>query len=223
MVNNEHLPDNEKNNIPLLEPRVLFDRDVLKRFFIIFLYASYFVVSYELIAWKTMERGVPPSAWLFPYENKIPFIPYFALIYSLVYVVIPAALFLIHRGLKRTLLAFFVGMVIQNVCWYYFPLINTLRPAPPYSSHDWLNALVALLYQLDDPPVNCFPSLHVSYAFLSYYTMRAFAPQYQKLFFVLAISISISTLFFKQHYLIDVLGGWLLAYVLAKIFYPRAT
>lgn len=74
-----------------------------------------------------------------------------------------------------------------------------------------------LLYALDEP-INTFPSMHVSFAFLSYYLMKKFQPRLQNVFLSLAIATTVSTFFVKQHYILDAVSAVVLAYLI-QVFY----
>ena len=101
--------------------------------------------------------------------------------------------------------------------WLVYPVEYHLRPnlVVPTS---WFMRLVDGFYKFDNPPLNCFPSLHVTGAFLSYFVVKKFKPSLENFLFVLAILISISTLTFKQHYILDVFAGFGVAFFLKKIF-----
>lgn len=62
-----------------------------------------------------------------------------------------------------------------------------------------------------DPPNNCFPSMHVALAATSALIQRKANPRRGALFLLWAALITASTLMTKQHYLLDVGGGLLLA------------
>lgn len=183
------------------------------------LFAGYFVISYFLIARYVETRGTFYTP-LLPGEETIPFIPQTFFVYILCYVV-PVIMFLIlpnWKSLVSTFWAFLIGLWIHKVIWLLFPVKYVLRPRIPYFVSDPLLSLTNILFTLDSPPVNCLPSLHVSYAFLTYFAVATYRPRYAPLFFILAIAISLSTLTFKQHYVMDVVTGIILALVLKFLF-----
>jgi len=69
-----------------------------------------------------------------------------------------------------------------------------------------------------DRPYNCFPSLHVAYAFLAALTCYRIHRGLGIAALVYAALIGISTLYTKQHYVVDVVAGALLAYVAYLVF-----
>ena len=73
--------------------------------------------------------------------------------------------------------------------------------------HTWLLSLEYL-----DKPYNHFPSLHVALSWLAVHA-SAVSRRSRVGLGVLAVGISVSTVFVKQHYIVDVLFGFALAWV----------
>jgi len=192
------------------------------RFFVAVLFAAYFVAAYFLIAHYVVSKGVlhtPMLAW----ERNIPFLPWTFFIYILVYVT-PLVAFLLLRttvSLKAMFWSFFVSLTLHQICWIFYPVEFVLRPVIPPNSGSLLTVTDAFL-RLDSPAVNCLPSLHVTYAFLSYFVLHVYRPRLAPWFLFLAVIISISTLTFKQHYVVDVAGGILTALLMKWIFLRRS-
>lgn len=189
------------------------------RILVMFLFAGYFVASYFWIARHVEGRGIFYNPVL-PGEETIPFLPQTFFIYILCYVV-PPIMFLIlpnWKSLTSTFWAFLTGLWIHKLIWLLFPVKYDLRPRIPQMVADPLLSLANRFFALDSPPVNCFPSLHVSYIFLTYFAVAAYRPRYAPLFFILAVAISLSTLTFKQHYVMDVVTGIVLALLLKYLF-----
>ena len=195
---------------------------LVQRIAIILAFALFFIVSYFLLVQRVVSVGVFHSL-LIPGEEKIPFLPWTFFIYCLVYIVpVMAFLFLKTReSLIASVRAFFAAIAIHIVVWFFYPVEYTLRPAilplQPQPLMHWID----FLFRLDNPPVNCFPSLHVTYAFLTYFAIRTYRPKFAPYFLVLAILISLSTLTFKQHFVVDVVAGFLVAWGLALFFFKR--
>jgi membrane-associated phospholipid phosphatase len=75
-----------------------------------------------------------------------------------------------------------------------------------------------------DPPYNCFPSLHVAHSFVSALTIHRVHRQIGIAASVCAALVGVSTLFAKQHYILDVVAGLVLATTAYVVFlwrYPR--
>lgn len=71
-----------------------------------------------------------------------------------------------------------------------------------------------------DKSYNHFPSLHVAWTWLTVYASQV--PGKARIgLAVLAVGISLSTLFVKQHYVADVLYGYALAWLAWRLAGPR--
>ena len=80
-----------------------------------------------------------------------------------------------------------------------------------------------MLYDAD-PPYNCFPSIHVAHAFVSALTCYRVHRELGIAATLGASLVAVSTLYAKQHYILDVIAGILLAsaaYVVFLRSYPR--
>ena len=83
---------------------------------------------------------------------------------------------------------------------------------------------LGLIYDID-PPRNCFPSLHVAWAFVAALSCYRVHRGVGLMAMVWAGLIGVSTLYTKQHYVVDVIAGVmmaLLAYVLLLRGHERA-
>lgn len=76
---------------------------------------------------------------------------------------------------------------------------------------------LALQYEIDRPS-NLFPSLHVSLSFLFALGVAHVRPRWRFWMLTWATLIAVSTLFTRQHYLIDVIGGVLVAWGAWQVF-----
>lgn len=77
-----------------------------------------------------------------------------------------------------------------------------------------------------DPPYNCFPSLHVGHSVVSAVTCHRVHRHVGTIALLCAGLVALSTLFTKQHYVVDVIAGAALAFAACALFIrrvPRAT
>ncbi len=146
-----------------------------------------------------------------PLDTAIPLVAGWVFIYSVaVPMCFTPAIFVRRIGQVRTaFVGFTVAMTLAVAVFLAYP-VEMLRPPVPWGqTGDWL---LDFTYKLDRP-YNCFPSLHVGldvYAALCCWAVNRVAGG---AIWVMAGLISLSTLFVKQHYLADVAGGFLLAWV----------
>lgn len=144
-----------------------------------------------------------------PGEERLPFLPICAYLYVLTYFM-PALLVATvpdYSSFRRLVRAYILTLLIAYTTYLLFPVYFE-RPRLEVSSfHTWLLSITYL-----DKPYNHFPSLHVALSWLAVHASQVSRGRRVGLV-VLAVGISVSTVFVKQHYLVDVLYGGALAWV----------
>ncbi|ANC76046.1 hypothetical protein ABE65_004160 [Fictibacillus phosphorivorans] len=118
----------------------------------------------------------------------------------------------------RTLLSFCVGMLVCYVIYFFF---QTTVPRPELVEGGILTKMVQYVYGADQP-FNCFPSIHVLSSYLMILGIRhskMWTIKKDIIVSTIAYSIILSTLFVKQHVVLDVVAGILLSSLLFKLFY----
>jgi membrane-associated phospholipid phosphatase len=150
-------------------------------------------------------------------DAQIPFVPAFIIPYLSWYPFIIMMLIVIlanSRGTYyRTLIALCLGLIASYIIYYFY---QTTVPRPPITGQGILYSLVRFTYNTDNP-FNCFPSIHVLTTYLVWkgaleckglnIIMRFFTS-------FMFVAIVLSTLFVKQHYLLDIAAAILIAEVL---------
>lgn len=125
-----------------------------------------------------------------------------------------------YRLMRRALLA---AITVFTLAYLGFLLYPTVLPRPEIVDGGFLARCLQINYNLD-PPYNCFPSLHVAWAFVAALTTYRVHRGVGLVALLWASMIGISTLFTKQHYVADVLAGAVIAYGAYLLFlraYPR--
>jgi membrane-associated phospholipid phosphatase len=149
--------------------------------------------------------------------------PAWMLVYgSLYFVVLLPVLVVRERELfRRALQSYLLVMLVSYVGFLVYP---TAAPRPADVLGDGFSEWsLRLAYSLD-PPYNCFPSLHVAYAYVSALACYRLHRGVGAAAAFWATLIGVSTLYTKQHYVVDVIVGALaagVAYVLFLRGYPR--
>jgi membrane-associated phospholipid phosphatase len=157
-------------------------------------------------------------------DQQIPFLKVFVLPYVSWYAFLFIAfLYLAFKNREvfvQTLLQINMG---QLICYGVYAVFQTHVLRPELVGDDWLLQMVQWVYRSDEP-FNCFPSTHV---FTSYLMMRAYlstanVPRvYTAAVALMAMAIIASTLFIKQHVLLDIVGAVIVAegvvYVVSRI------
>jgi len=197
----------------------LFSKDNIKEFIIgtiglmiiFIIYTMYYVVANIHFA---------PIRTLFtPLDYMIPLIPEFLFIYLFVfYTFIFFVIISTQYYLKSYRIPFIVIFAIVALTSYgiytIFP-VSMIRPSVTPS--DFWTSLLALLYS-SDPPVNCFPSLHAAYSTMGAYIVWHMNKKWGKYIgWPTAIAVMISTLFVRQHVIVDEIAGFLLGFIVPYI------
>ena len=151
-------------------------------------------------------------------DGLIPVVPFWALVYGALYlflIVLPVLIVRQEDHIRRTVSAYLTVWLAAYVSFVIFP---TVAPRPPEVAGSgfalWgLRALYAA-----DPPYNCFPSLHVAHSFVSALSCFRLHRPVGAATLVAASLVAVSTLFTRQHYVLDVLAGVGLAFVAYAVF-----
>lgn len=159
-------------------------------------------------------------------DNLVPFWPWTGWIYAAVYLF----LLVTFVGMKdlgvasRFLYACLFAQLVAAVVFVAYPTVYPRELFPlPHGALGSDAALVAFWRQLD-APANCFPSLHVSTVVLC---LAVYGSEPLRRFRYVAAAAALllvaSTLTFKQHYAVDLVGGAALGLVSYAVFFrwPR--
>lgn len=143
-------------------------------------------------------------------DERIPFLPYFVLPYAAWYGLLFVALIWFmyndYELYRSSIISMILGLVISFITFSFF---QTTVPRPGLLGHDIFSRLTQLIYTIDQP-FNAFPSIHVMTAyviFLGCLQMSTHSPKISLTLQGSVILVIFSTLFLKQHTLLDVLGG----------------
>lgn len=174
---------------------------------------------YFLIAILTRDRATyTPELAL---DRALSLQPAWMLVYGSLYVFVLLLPVLVVRQrelFRRALKSYLFVMIVAYVGFVLYP---TAAPRPEdVAGTGFAVWALRLAYSLD-PPYNCFPSLHVAYAFVSALAAYRVHRGVGAIAAVWAALIGVSTLYTKQHYVLDVVAGALAAYA-AYVFFLRS-
>lgn len=158
------------------------------------------------------------------FDLKVPVIPWFMYIYFGCYLFWIANYILIGRLGKEYFYKYITAdMISRVVCGLFFILLPTtnlkLREAVVLHGASFSEKMLQFLYVVDQP-TNLFPSIHclVSwFCFIGIRGQKAIPKWYRVFSCIFAIAVCVSTQVTKQHYIVDVFGGIILAEVLYYI------
>ncbi len=171
---------------------------------------TYYLGVYYLINLFTATRSQHHQLEFFQ-ESAIPFYPVFLLGYVMIFVIIGYTYVGINDGefFKKVVRTFAVCLTIHFICFLVFPVEYVLRPEID-PSQGWMYQAVHFYYWYD-LPYNCFPSLHVSNAFLCAFMLGRYQKRLGWIFIPMAVLVALSVVLVRQHYIIDVIAGFLVA------------
>lgn len=203
--------------------RSLYLKKFLALIIFLLITSGYFFVN--LFNDYRMADGLEPAIWEFGIDKYIPFTRFAVIPYiSWYFYVTFAVLFLIFYKDGRIYFKFINSMTAGALISYgIFIIFPTHVPRPDISGNDIFTMLTTGIYNAD-APYNCFPSMHVLYAFLCFIFLQKIIPGRLLLKAVntlLFITICASTVFTKQHYTPDILGGIIIG--LLVYYFPDFT
>ena len=143
--------------------------------------------------------------WKIKLDDVIPLIPIFIIPYLGYFIFIISTIILLWstKYINNFFITYIISYIIAGLFWYFLP--NGVK-RPKIYKKDIFSKLTALIYKYDDD-TNGFPSAHIMASLIcSYFLMIAF-PEYLILIWSINFLICISTVFVKQHYILDILGG----------------
>lgn len=169
------------------------------------------VWSFGYLGIGAWNAGRPASVLPWDPIHAFPFASVFVIPYLSAYVLpLLAIAFLRERKALRAFAAVVVVTILASALCFAFWSLTIDRPDIGAASLS--DRALAALYAADHP-VNLFPSLHVSLSFLFAAAVGYARPRWRGWALAWAALIAVSTLFTRQHYLVDVLGGVVLAWV----------
>ena len=179
-------------------------------------------VPFYLILFYIAERVVTDNYWVsyLPLDDKIPFNEWFVIPYCLWYpAMIYAGVLLMATqpdAFNRYMLYMSIGFTFCIVFCLIFPNGQDLRPAV-MPRDNILCRLVFLLYEADTN-TNVLPSMHVvgaAMVMFGLFESKYYQRWWKKLFvFFVCFMITISTVFIKQHSILDIFASVVLCFLL---------
>lgn len=172
---------------------------------------------------SAFNRGRVANMPALAIDRAIPLEPAWMLVYGSVFLFafLPA---LVVRGAALTRRVLWSYILVEFLAFAGYLAYPTSLPRPAITTDGLFPWTLRLIHDID-PPRNCFPSLHVAWAFVAALSCYRVHRGVGLTAMGWAGLIGISTLYTKQHYLVDVIAGImmaLLAYVLFLRGHDRA-
>lgn len=171
-----------------------------------------FMLPYALAQTLVQALDLRVYSVALPLDAYIPLIPVFLIPYLGCFLHWGATFYLVARDEKCLSRFFAVVFLGAWVCFFIFVFFPTGMERPPVEDAGALAWLLKTVYSADEA-LNLFPSLH---CFMSYLCLRSVWKQndiarwYQFFSLALALLVFASTVFVRQHYMLDIPAGILL-------------
>lgn len=169
---------------------------------------------------------IPDPTWHKPeiaLDRSFPLRPEWSVVYGSLFLAALLPVLVVHQQelVRRTINAFLMAWLVAFAFFIAYPTVGS--QSEEVAVEGFSTWLLQAIYA-SDHPYNCFPSLHVAQCFLAALACHRVHRGVGAVAGVWAFLVGLSTLYTKQHYVLDVLGGMGLAYVAFVVFlrgYPR--
>jgi len=172
---------------------------------------------YQFYFWCQRNHVARPRELRLPIDDLIPYRPRWVWVYSFLYYPVIVAINWTVTSPRHFLYVAISFMILLGFQMVFFLLLPVTTPA------EWRTCVTGkghserflAFVQSFDGRANSFPSMHTSVATLtSLHLYASFGPWV----FVFPVLISLSCLFTKQHYFVDLPAGALLGWFVFKLF-----
>lgn len=192
----------------------------------VLIYGIFYMVSFYLVEHRTTRMHI----MFCKLDNMIPFCKNFIIPYVLwfLFIAVTIAYFALFNKSRQEYYSLVINLgigmtVFIFVSWIY-PNGHFLRPF--INGDGFFDKAVRHLYSVDTP-TNVFPSIHVFNSLVCCIALlkNDRCRQHMGLsvgIVLLTVLIILSTVFLKQHSMVDVIGAFLLFFTTYPIVYPKA-
>jgi membrane-associated phospholipid phosphatase len=158
-----------------------------------------------------------------PLDRALPVEPAWSWVYGSLFLAALLPAFVVHQQelVRRTINAFLAIWLFSFACFLAYPTVGS-RPER-YVGEGFGAWGLRLIYSADHR-YNCFPSLHVAQCFLAALACYRVHRGVGGMACVWAFLVGVSTLYTKQHYVLDAVAGAAIGYGAYAVFlrsYPR--
>jgi membrane-associated phospholipid phosphatase len=152
-------------------------------------------------------------------DRALPLVASWAVVYGALYlflILLPVFVVRQDQLIRRTVYAYLLVWITSYI--FFFVVYPTAAPRPASVMGEGFGIWGLRALYSSDPPYNCFPSLHVAHSFVSALACGRVHRGIGRIAIICATLVAVSTVFTKQHYVLDVIGGGFLALAAYLIF-----
>lgn len=181
---------------------------------------STIIIILSLIAFDSLLYEAPRFLSSSPFclssalDDKIPFLTIFIYPYISWYFMLAIIPYIMYVSKPQNFFYYAsTAIVTSSIAVIIFISFPTTINRPEVVGNDFTSSLTRFIFDMDDPPVCCLPSMHCALCFLFIiYTIniKELKPAVKALIALWSIVIMISTLFIKQHVIYDILAALVL-------------
>ncbi|QYR19547.1 phosphatase PAP2 family protein [Paenibacillus sp. sptzw28] len=153
-------------------------------------------------------------------DHSIPTVKAFVLPYSIwIFYIYVCLIYFFTKNPRVYIRCLLTYTICALACYAIYLVFQTTVPRPALEGSDPITSLLSYVYYRDQP-YNCFPSIH---CFSSYMVMKALHSSSfrnrinQTVIYGMSALVIVSTLMIKQHAIMDVIAGVLLADVVYRM------
>jgi membrane-associated phospholipid phosphatase len=170
-----------------------------------YLFSKIFFSVYGGASLLAKLRGARPD-FHFAWELRLPFIPWLAIVYLSVPLLLLLTPFILRTW--RSFTPFFLTLTAETlVAGVFFLLLPMVQAYPVREAHGFGGAIFHLADRLN-LEYNEFPSLHIAFTVTAAVVFgRRCGPLGRTLFALWALVVAVSTLFLHEHHLLDLAAG----------------
>ncbi len=148
-------------------------------------------------------------------DLKIPFIPIFIYLYIFWYLLLFLIPYIFYKNDKES---FYRYATCNIICTIISTFVFIVYPTTIIRNNIEVTGItsfiVNFIYKVDTPILNCFPSMHCVLCFLFMFNIPKNISKIHKfLICFISIMVILSTLFVKQHVIVDVVSAFLISLV----------
>lgn len=164
---------------------------------------------------KTFQRN--PVYINYYLDDKIPYWGWLVYVYNMFYPFFILVFYLLYKEDEKAyykgIISLMIGVIVCDIIFLFMPTIMYRPITPNYDP--FTNLVLKITYYFDEPPLNCFPSLHCLFCFQEIFSyIKSKCTIKRKIWVIIGASLIIaSTLFVKQHFIYDVIAAFLVCLI----------
>ena len=182
-------------------------------------YTGYLIINH-FNEWRWERYGHHIEPWT-SIDRAIPFVPFFMIPYLLLIPLLAVPLVVVKsdKRTKRGVEAYFGVILTSFLIFVLIPMkMDRSEYVEQIPESGIVRSAVEWLWSID-LPYNTFPSLHISLVCIAAMIIYNERKIYGILMILGATMLTISTFLAKQHFIVDAIGGIILAWIWFKYYY----